>query len=78
MSAQCILMKYRILHTNNPPYNSANSYWGDVYFFFFLRFNSPLEFQTLLRFQTLSPEQHLLHLKNVTNLEFPLIANTAS
>lgn len=45
---------------------------------FFLRLNSLLGFQTLLRFPTLSPKQHLLHMKNVTNLEFLLIANAAS
>lgn len=43
---------------------------GDVDFF--LRLNS------LLGFQTLSPEQHSLHLKNVTHLEFFLIANAAN
>lgn len=60
----------------NPLTTQLTAIRGDVDFF--LRLNSLLGFQTLLRFQTLSPEQHLLHLKNVTNLEFLLTANAAS
>lgn len=69
MSTQCILMKYRILHTTplQPSWQLLGVMW-----IFFLRLNS------LSGFRTLSPDQHLLHLKNVTNLGFLLIANAAN